>query len=349
MKNFHHLRIQLSKLPLCLLFFKIFNLYLPLKSIFENTFRIGEEKQPIRSELHGHCIDYKRLNCSSQAICIERCLIKHYFLNYSKLPIDITYDPNDEYWDRTLNLTKSKLYFDTNINTTKQIKEIKDSCVAAHPELDCEKYSFTSVNSREKGKKILKLSLYFDQVKINHKNKMELINLLNYLIGILSLWFGFSYKIIEKYANKLLTKFLNLKKSQTLINFIALIGIILHTYYIILLVQNNQITVTFFQPSKFILSPLFSLCFELKNVVSKDYNKEFNEEYNEEYNGLYLKKHTKNLSQLVGSIRFLNKKFIYKELNLTDLEHLEAKQFGDHFFFENLEYEIFFYFKYKML
>lgn len=100
---------------------------------------------------------------------------------------------------------------------------------------------------------MLKLSLYFDQVNIKHLNKIEPIRLLNYLIGIMSLWLGASYKIIEKYALKGLSKFLCSRQARTLLSVILMIGLVAHAYYIIQsILQNNLVAVTFFQPSRFL-------------------------------------------------------------------------------------------------
>lgn len=131
------------------------------------------------------------------------------------------------------------------------MKLIKEECLKKYNKLDCTKLTFNSVNSREKNKNVRKLSLYFDRVLINHKNKMELISLVSYLAGVLSLWLGFSFRTIEQYSKKFLSKLLTLKQSQTFIDVILLFGLFAHGYYIInLLVENDLITITYFQPSK---------------------------------------------------------------------------------------------------
>lgn len=87
------------------------------------------------------------------------------------------------------------------------------------------------------------------------------------------------------------------------------------------------------------MQPVFALCFELENIYHG-----YDPDWNREDTGNYLKAHTKNLSQLVRSIRFLDKNFEYKQLNASQLD-FEAH--NDTFSPENIEIKFFFYFKYK--
>lgn len=251
------------------------------------------------------------------------------------------HDDDDQFWKNELlfNTSISELYFDTNQTTYMRIKSVRERCLERYPKLDCFQYFFLSVNTRPKSKKLLKLSLYFDRVNIKHMNKMELISLLNYLIGIMSLWLGASYKNVEKYALRILSKFLRSQQARTLLGVILLIGLVAHANYILQSIRrNNLMAVTFFQPSKFILQPVFALCFELEKIQTRRPHE------NRESTGYDLAAHTKNLSQLVRSIRFLDKEFKPRVLNVRQL-NFEARE--HHYRFENIEIEYFWYFKYK--
>ena len=169
---------------------------------------------------------------------------------------------------------------------------------------------------------------------------MELISLLNYVIGILSLWLGFNFVIFERKNRIWIGKWMIAKHSSMLLRVILLIGLIAHTYYITETILRNDLqAVTFFQPSRFIMQPVFALCFKLEDMYYA-----FNSDWNQEYTGDYLKAHTKNLSDLVHSIRFLDKNYQYRQLNASQLA-FEGQL--HHFRYANIEIEFFFYFEYK--
>ena len=209
--------------------------------------------------------------------------------------------------------------------------------------LDCFQYYFVSVNTRQKNRRILKLSLYFDRVNIKHLNKMELFILINNLISILSLWLGFSFKLLVRYARKSCFKLMRSRQqlqAPKLFSVILLIGLPAHVAYIRWsILDNDLVAVTFFQPSQFIIQPMFSLCFELEHIKH-----EYDRNWNREETGNYLWRHTQNLSHLVRTIRFLDKKFDYKELNASQLDFETT---NDHFEYENIRIKFFWYFKYK--
>lgn len=299
--------------------------------------------------------------CNTQAICVERCLITNYYEEFEKIPFDITFVPDDPFWLRALNRTLDQLYFDTDTEITARSKWLKSKCLEKYNLTDCIKTSFQSVNTRKKTKNDLKLSLYFDQIEITHRDKLVLISLFNYVVSILSLWLGFSYQVVSKYAQKLLLYCLNLRQAQTLLCFVLFVGLLFHVFFIALsMLEDDLINITYYQPSKFILQPVFTLCWELEHIYH-----DYHPERNDEITGLYLTNHTKNLSQLVRSIRFLNDNFTYVELSQDDLGefkgklmdrmkliHLNYFEFSypgemHHFRRENIEIEYFFYYKYK--